>query len=59
MVAALKKPLIFSDIYCLTVKMENEKEKVRDLLDEASRITHTIHVECSFSCNETVCEVRC
>ena len=59
MVTALKKPMIVSDIYCLTVKMEKEKKKVRDLLDEASRITHTIHLVCCISCHETLCVITC
>jgi len=40
----LKKPMIYSDIEVLTVRLEKEKEKFCNLLDQASRITRSLHM---------------
>ncbi|MCE5252072.1 hypothetical protein LLG96_17860 [bacterium] len=39
----MKKPLIYSDIETLTVKMEQEKKRVRELLEQASKISCCFH----------------
>jgi len=39
----LKKPLIYSDIERLKIKMEMDKKKVCCLLDELSCLTNTCH----------------
>ena len=41
----MKKPLIYSDIETLTVKMEKEKQRVRELLEQVSKISCCIHPE--------------